>query len=81
MKRWNESLQTDYRPYQERGWDPVAYQWEEVSFAVRPPQITSTVVVAVAWVELKFSAELIDTADAIAPTLAIRLDGINCDGA
>jgi hypothetical protein len=69
------------RFWPKQGWDPVAYQWEEVSFAVRPPQITSTVVVAVAWVELKFSAELINTADAIAPTLAIRLDGISCDGA
>jgi hypothetical protein len=58
-----------------QGWDPVAYQWEEVSYAVRPPQITSTVVVTVAWVEFKFSAELINAADAIAQTLAIRLDG------
>jgi hypothetical protein len=57
-----------------QGWDPAAYQWEEVSYAIRPPEITSTVVVTVAWVELKFSAELINAADAIAPTLAIKLD-------
>ena len=25
VKRWNESLRTVYRPYQERGWDPTAY--------------------------------------------------------
>jgi len=25
VKRWNESLQTDYRLYHERGWDPAAY--------------------------------------------------------
>lgn len=57
-----------------QGWDPVAYQWEEVSYAVRPPQITSIVVVTVAWVEFKFSAELVNAADAIAPTLAIKVD-------
>jgi hypothetical protein len=57
-----------------QGWDPAAYQWEEVSYAVRPAQISSIVVITVAWVEFKFSAELVNTADAIAPTLAIKLD-------
>jgi hypothetical protein len=54
--------------------DPVAHQWEEVSYAVRPPQISSTVVLTVAWVEFQFSEALIKAADAIAPTLAITLD-------
>jgi hypothetical protein len=62
------------RRWPKQGWDPAAYQWEEVSYAVRPPEITSIVVVTVAWVEFKFSAELVNAADAIAPTLAIRLD-------
>jgi len=62
------------RRWPEQGWDPAAYQWEEVSYAVRPAQIASTVVLTVAWVEFKFSAELVNAADAIAPTLEIKLD-------
>jgi hypothetical protein len=54
--------------------DPVAHQWEEVTFVVRPPQITDAVLVTVAWVEFKFSADLIKAADAIAPTLTIKVD-------
>ena len=53
---------------------PIAHLWEEVSFAVRPPQISDTVLLTVAWVEFKFSEALINAADAIAPTLAIRVD-------
>jgi hypothetical protein len=53
---------------------PVAYQWEEVMFAVRPPQISDSVVVIVSWVDAKFSQALINAADAMAPTLAIMLD-------
>jgi hypothetical protein len=52
----------------------VAYQWEEVMFAVRPPQISDSVVVIVSWVESRFSRALIHAADAMAPTLAIMLD-------
>jgi hypothetical protein len=54
--------------------DPVAYRWEEVMFAVRPPQISDSVVVTLSWIESKFSATLINAADAMAPTLAIKLD-------
>ena len=53
---------------------PVTYQWEEVMFAVRPPQISDSVVVTVSWVESTFSLALISAADAMAPTLAIMLD-------
>jgi hypothetical protein len=62
------------RRWPKQGWDPAAYQWEEVSYAVRPAQISSIVVLTVAWVEFKFSAELVNAADAIAPTLEIKLD-------
>jgi hypothetical protein len=62
-----------FRPKQRS--NPVAYQWEEVMFAVRPPQISDSVVVTLSWIESKFSAALINTADAMAPTLAINLDG------
>lgn len=55
--------------------DPVAYHWEEVVFTVRPPQISDSVVVTISWVEARFSEALIDAADAMAPTLAINLDG------
>jgi hypothetical protein len=61
-----------FRPQQSR--DPAAYQWEEVMFAVRPPQISDSVVVTLSWIESKFSATLINAADAMAPTLAIKLD-------
>jgi len=54
--------------------DPIAHLWEEVTFAVRPPQISETVLLTVAWAELKFSEALINAADAIAPTLAIKVD-------
>jgi hypothetical protein len=53
---------------------PVAYQWEEVMFAVRPRQISDSVVMSVSWVESKFSRALTKAADAMAPTLAIMLD-------
>jgi hypothetical protein len=43
-------------------------------FAVRPPQISDSVVVTLSWIESKFSATLINAADAMAPTLAIKLD-------
>jgi hypothetical protein len=55
-------------------WYPISHLWEEVTFAVRPPQISDTVLLNVAWAEFKFSEALIDAADAIAPTLAIKLD-------
>jgi hypothetical protein len=60
-----------FRPRQSR--DAVAYRWEEVVFAVRPPQISDSVVVTVSWIEFKFSEALINAADAMAPTLAIKL--------
>ncbi|MGH3252205.1 MAG: hypothetical protein ACRDOI_39175, partial [Trebonia sp.] len=41
--------------------------------AVRPPEIDSTVVLKVSWVEFDFSAPLIKSADAIAQTLEIQL--------
>jgi hypothetical protein len=53
---------------------PTAHLWEEVSFAVRPPQILETVLLTVSWVELDLSAPLIKIADAVAPTLEIKLD-------
>ncbi len=52
--------------------DPVIHQWEEVRFAVKPPQIDSAVVLNVGWVEPQFSEALINMADAIAPTLEIK---------
>jgi hypothetical protein len=61
-----------FRPKQGRA--PVAYQWEEVMFAVRPPQISDCVVMTVSWVESSFSPALTRAADAMAPTLAIMLD-------
>jgi hypothetical protein len=54
-------------------WDPISHQWEEVMYAVRPPQINDTVVLTVAWVEFQFSEALIKSADAIAQTLEIKL--------
>jgi hypothetical protein len=54
-------------------WDPVSHQWEEVTYAVRAPQINDTVVLTVAWVEFQFSEALIKSADAIAQTLEIKL--------
>jgi len=53
--------------------DPVVHEWEEVRFAVLPPQLDSVVVLEVAWVEPQFSEALINMADAIAPTLEIKL--------
>jgi hypothetical protein len=41
-------------------------------FRGTPPQISDTVLLNVAWSEFKFSEALIDAADAIAPTLAIK---------
>jgi hypothetical protein len=53
--------------------DPVIHQWEEVRFAVTPPQIDSAVVLNVGWVEPQFSEALINMADAIAQTLEVKL--------
>jgi hypothetical protein len=53
--------------------DPIIHEWEEVRFAVKPPQIDSAVVLRVGWVERQFSEALINMADAIAPTLEIKL--------
>ena len=55
------------------GWDPISHQWEEVIYAVLPPQIDTVVVLRVAWAEFKFSEALIAVADAVAPTLEIKL--------
>ena len=63
------------RFWPKQSWDPAAYQWEEVMFAVRPPQISDSVVMTLSWIESKFSGALINAADAMAPTLAIKLDG------
>ncbi|MGH3293519.1 MAG: hypothetical protein ACRDP7_17105 [Trebonia sp.] len=54
-------------------WTPVSHQWEEVMYAVRPPQINDAVVLTVAWVEFKLSEALVKSADAIAKTLEIKL--------
>jgi hypothetical protein len=62
-----------FRPEQRSG--PATYQREEVVFAVRPPQIGDSVVVTLCWLESEFSRPLTSAADAIAPTLAIKLDG------
>jgi hypothetical protein len=62
------------RFWPEPGCDPVACEWEEVLFAVRPPQISDCVVVSVTWLELRYSAALVNAADAIASTLAIKRD-------
>ena len=53
--------------------DPIVHEWEEVRFAVVPPQIDMAVVLEVGWVEPQFSEALINMADAIAPTLEIKL--------
>lgn len=53
--------------------DPIVHEWEEVRFAVVPPQIDSAVVLNVGWVEPQFSEALINMADAIAQTLEIKL--------
>jgi hypothetical protein len=53
--------------------DPIVYEWEEVCFAVQPPQIDAIVVLKVGWVEAIFSEALINMADAAAPTLAIKM--------
>jgi hypothetical protein len=52
--------------------DPIVHEWEEVRFAVLPPQIDSAVVLAVGWVEPQFSEALINMADAIAQTLEVK---------
>jgi hypothetical protein len=57
-------------------WAAVSHQWEEVMYAVRPPQINDAVVLTVAWVEFKFSEALIKSADAIAQTLEIKVDDV-----
>lgn len=54
-------------------WSAISHQWEEVMYAVRPPQINDAVVLTVSWVEFDFSAALIKSADAIAQTLEIKL--------
>jgi hypothetical protein len=54
-------------------WDPISHQWEEVMYAIRPPQINDAVVLTVSWVEFQFSEALIKSADAIARTLEIKL--------
>lgn len=54
-------------------WSPASHQWEEVMYAVRPPQVNDAVVLTVAWVEFKLSESLIKSADAIAQTLEIKL--------
>lgn len=54
-------------------WSPVSHQWEEVMYAVRPPQINDALVLTVAWVEFAFSEALIKSADAIAQTLEVKL--------
>ena len=63
------------RFWRKESWVPVAYQREEVMFAVRPPAISDSVVITLSWIESTFSEVLINAADAMAPTLAIRLDG------
>jgi hypothetical protein len=62
------------RFWPKRTWYPIAHQWEQVTYAVRPPQITSAVVLTVSWVEFKLSEALINAADAIAQTLVIKVD-------
>ncbi|MGH3252952.1 MAG: hypothetical protein ACRDOI_43000 [Trebonia sp.] len=54
-------------------WAPISHQWEEVMYAVRPPQIIDAVVLTVAWVEFNLSEALIKSADAIAQTLEIKI--------
>ena len=61
------------RYWPKANWDPIAHQWEDVTYAVRPPEIDSAVVLRVSWVEFKFSEALIKSADAIAQTLEIKL--------
>jgi len=56
----------------ESGWETTLHQWEDVTYAVHPPQIDSVVVIKVSWVEFQFSEALINMADAIAPTLEIK---------
>jgi hypothetical protein len=53
--------------------DPIIHEWEEVRFAVVPPQADSAFVLKVGWVEPQFSEALVNMADAIAQTLEIKL--------
>jgi hypothetical protein len=53
--------------------DPIIHEWEEVRFALVPPQMDMAVVLEVAWVEPRFSEALMNMADAIAQTLEIKL--------
>lgn len=61
------------RYWPKESWDPIAHQWEDVTYAVRPPEIDSAVVLKVSWVEFQFSQALIKSADAIAQTLEIKI--------
>jgi hypothetical protein len=68
------AIRFHHRSWLEQSQAPGTHQWEEVMFAVRPPQISDSVVVIVSWLESKFSRALVNAADAMAPTLAIMLD-------
>jgi hypothetical protein len=57
----------------EAGWQPVVYEREAVTYAIRPPQIDDALVLTVSWVEFQFSEALIKSADAIAQTLEVKL--------
>lgn len=57
------------------GLQPVPHQWEEVIYAVLPPQTAAIVVLRIAWVEFEFSEALINAADAVALTLEINIRG------
>jgi hypothetical protein len=61
-----------------RRWVPRAglrgysYEREDITYAIRPPQINDAVVLVVSWVEPAFSEALIKTADAVAKTLQVK---------
>jgi hypothetical protein len=58
---------------QEPDWRGVSIEREDVIYAVRPPQINDGAVLFVSWVEPAFAEALIETADAVAMTLEIKL--------
>jgi hypothetical protein len=59
---------------QKPDWRGVSTMREDITYAIRPPQIDEGVVMFVSWVEPTFSEALIKSADAIAQTIEIKLD-------
>jgi hypothetical protein len=67
------ALRFHNRYYTVNGLLPVPKLQEHVTYVVCPPVLRDAVVLTVAWAEFKFSEALINMADAIAPTLEIKV--------